>query len=146
MKKNFYKIYKYFDKIEDKIRRKLIKSPIIYAFIGSLGVVMIWRGLWGIADELYIPYFVSLIIGILLTISTGLFVSFFVGDSIVLSGLKKEKRVDEKTEKDIREEKEEISKIENEIEQIHKQSNKINKIEREVAEIKDLLIKNNFHE
>lgn len=146
MKKNFYKIYKYFDKLEDKIRRRLTRNPIIYAFIGSLGVVMIWRGLWGIADELYIPYFVSLIIGILLTISTGLFVSFFVGDSIVLSGLKKEKRVDEKTEKDIREEKEEISKIENEIEQIHKQSNKINKIEREVAEIKDLLIKNNFHE
>ena len=42
---------------------------------------------------------------------TGTFVSFFIGGRLLLSGLMKEKRIDEKTAEEIAEEETEIEKI-----------------------------------
>ena len=123
----FKRIYKFLDKVEDKIRIKLSHHPLLYAFIGSVGVVLIWRGVWHIADNLNMPGWMSLILGVLISVFSGLFVSFFVGDKIIISGIKEEKRVDEKTEEEKKKEeitlseiKKDLEKIEDEIEEIKK--------------------------
>lgn len=104
MLKKIKNVFKYFDHLETKIRHSLSHWPIVYAFIGSIGVVLIWRGVWMIADDLNMPGFVSMLLGVLISVSTGLFVSFFVGDSIIITGIKQEKRIDEKTEEEIKQE------------------------------------------
>src|SRR3989338_7814156 len=80
----------YFDKLEDGIRARLSRMPILYTFIGGVAIVLFWRGVWITADEFPIltgP--VSILIGFLVLLLTGFFVSFFVGDVIILSGQQK---------------------------------------------------------
>lgn len=114
----FLRIFKFFDKLEDKIRYKLSHLPILYAFIGSIGIVLIWRGIWVMADNVNMPGWVSLFLGILLTIITGLFVSFFIGDKIIISGVTKDKRIDEKTEEELKEEATLLKEIKKDIKEI----------------------------
>ena len=64
------------------------------------------------------PGWVSLVLGILLTMLTGLFVSFFIGENILISGLNKEKRIDEKTEEEIHKERTVLVEMEKEIKKI----------------------------
>lgn len=114
----FKKVYKFFDKLEDKVRGKLTHYPIFYAIIGSIATVSIWRGIWEVSDLWGIPGWVSAVGGVLLATLTGLFVSFFIGENIIISGLNKEKRTDEKTEKEIHEERSTIENIKKDIEEI----------------------------
>ena len=62
---------------------------------------------------------------------TGLFVSNFIGERIVISGLKKEKKVTDKSIDEIQEEENEIKRLER----------KIDLIMKEVSSIKDELAK-----
>ena len=103
-------ITKFLNHLEIKIRHQLSHWPIVYAFIGSIGVILIWRGVWMIADDFSMSGLFSMLLGVFISISTGLFVSFFVGDKIIISGIKQEKRIDEKTEDEIK--KEEITLVE----------------------------------
>jgi hypothetical protein len=114
----FKAIYKYFDKLEDRIRRRLTHFPLIYAFIGSIGIVSIWRGIWVISDNWNLSGFESLFWGVLITMLTGLFVSFFIGENIIISGLNREKRTDEKTEEEIKEDKAFLISIKKDIKDI----------------------------
>jgi len=98
-----------------KFRHELSHWPITYAFIGSIGVVLIWRGVWMIADSMEMSGFISLALGVFISIISGLFVSFFVGDKIIISGIRHEKRVDEKTEAEIKAEEDTLVKIEKEL-------------------------------
>lgn len=50
---------------------------------------------------------------------TGTFVSFFIGEEIIMSGLREEKRIDQKTEDDIRKEEARLAQIIKEIEEMH---------------------------
>ncbi|MCX7589552.1 MAG: hypothetical protein N2Z85_01265 [Patescibacteria group bacterium] len=143
------KIYKFFDKLEDKIRTKLSHWPIIYGFFGGIGVVLFWRGVWHTADYLSellyfvtfsgprtiynieIPWWdgpISLIIGSVLLLTTGLFVSSFIGNEIIISGLKGEKKITEKTEEELREETIKLKKAINDLEEIKTKINDIEKI------------------
>ena len=97
----FKQVYRFFDKLEDKIRGRLTHFPIIYAIIGSVGIVSIWRGIWEISDNWGIPGWLSVFGGIAISMLTGLMVSFFIGENIIISGLNKEKRIDEKTEDEV---------------------------------------------
>lgn len=102
----------FFDKIEDKVRGRLSHYPIVYAFIAGVGVVLFWRGVWHTAD--IFPFMtgpVSLLISLAILLLTGLFVSFFVGDSIIIAGIRREKKIIEKTEAEIETEKEELDDI-----------------------------------
>lgn len=121
-------IVRFFDRLEDKIRARLSRSPILYSLIGGVGVVLFWKGTWEVAETIPSLYgWPSLVLGVLIMLPTGLLVSFFIGDSIVLSGLKREKKLAEKTEQEILAEKnvaEELSK-------------KIDHIERDVHKIKE---------
>ncbi len=119
------RIINFFDKTEDKTRSRLSHYPIIYAFIGGLAVVMFWRAVWETIDMLwridniFLYWFfyppVQIIISIIILLATGLMVSNFIGDRILLSGLKKEKKIEEKTEEIIKEEEITLKHIKEEI-------------------------------
>ncbi len=124
------KVIKFLDKLEDKIRFSLSKRPIIYTLIGGIAIVLFWRGVWLTAD-LY-PFLtgpVSLVISIVILLVIGLFVSFFIGDQIIISGMKQEKKITEKTELEIREGETKIYEIKKELDMIL----------NELAEIKNKL-------
>ncbi|MEK7481764.1 MAG: hypothetical protein AAB464_00505 [Patescibacteria group bacterium] len=125
------KIIKFFDKIEDKIRSFLSRHPIIYAFIGGIGIVLFWRGVWHTAD--LFPFLngpISIIISSVILLLTGLFVSFFIGHSIILSGLKQEKKIEEK----------EISEIETEMDILKKEKDLVNGIYSRLEKIEKTMI------
>lgn len=114
------KIIRFFDKLEDHVRGALSLYPIIYAIIGGVCVVLFWRGVWHTADILmakggvlatifYEPYTILWTIFIMLL--TGLFVSFFIGERIVISGLKHDKKLFEKTAEEVAAEESEITNV-----------------------------------
>lgn len=131
-------IRRYFDKLEDRVRAKLSHKSIFYAMIGGLSTVLFWRGTWHTADILqakggiwawifYEP--VTVIWCSLILLMTGLFVSNFIGERVIISGLKNEKKSTDKTQ-------EEIDKEENEIKNMR---TKVNQISKDIEEIKNAL-------
>lgn len=131
------KIFHFFDKIEDATREHLSTMPIFYAIIGGITIVIFWRGIWDVADHLeslggiwafLFDPLISVILSVLVLLATGLFVSFFIGDRIILSGLKHEKKIEEKTESEVREEETMLSKL----------STKLDRIEKELLDLKSM--------
>src|SRR3989344_3339526 len=92
------KVVRFFDKLEDKIRAKLSHTPIFYGFLGGIGVVLFWRGVWHIADDINLSSIVSIITGSIILLLTGVFVSAFVGNRLIISGLIGEKKLAERAE------------------------------------------------
>lgn len=136
----FNPILRFFDKLEDRVRARLSHRSIVYAFIGGAMVVLFWRGIWHTGDILmhqggFLGWFfyepITLIWTSAVLLLTGLFVSSFIGERIVISGLKKEKKITDKTE-------EEVQKEENKIEVLNA---KLNSIMNDLAEIKNDLAK-----
>ena len=118
----------FFDKLEDRIRISLSHHPIPYAFIGGIGVILFWRGIWETAD--LFPWFtapLSIVVGLIILLLTGLLVSFFIGDSIILSGFKREKKLAEKTESEVRSEKDIMESMVTELKTIDEDLKKLEK-------------------
>ncbi len=131
------KVVRFFDKVEDVTREHLSQFPITYSIIGGIAVVLFWRGVWETADLLatrfeslslffYPPVQVLFSVAVLLL--TGLMVSVFIGDRIILSGLRHEKKLEEKTKELVGEEvvtlahiKEEIHRLRKEVQHMQKQ-------------------------
>jgi len=128
------RIIKFFDRLEDRIREKLSRKPILYAFLGGFGVVLFWRGVWLIADESNISSFFSLILGSLILLFTGAFVSTFIGNKLIISGLYKEKKLTEKTKNEIKTEEFQIEQLQKTIDRVEK---KIDGLEVEIKENND---------
>ena len=135
----FKKILNFFDKLEDYVRGHLSRYPIVYTLIGGVAIVLFWRGVWHTADILqeqggwlgwlfYEP--TNMVIVTIILLATGLFVSYFIGDTILLSGMRGEKKIADKTEREIREEEFEIKKIQASIKEI----------EKDVEQIKEAVI------
>lgn len=132
------KIVNYFDKLEDKVRVRLSHRSILYAFIGGTGTVLMWRGIWHTADILmakggawgwifYEP--ITLIWSAVILLMTGLFVSNLIGERVIISGLKKEKKITDKTEVEVDKEGDEIRSMREKIIQI---SNSIEEIKNKL--------------
>ena len=105
-------VVNFFDKLEDHVRARLSHTPVLYAFVGGIGVVLFWKGVWETTE--YVPHLFgpgSLILGSVLLLMTGLFVSVFIGDNIVLSGFRREKKLAEKTEGEVKKEEETIETL-----------------------------------
>lgn len=97
------RIIAFFDRTEDEIRASLSHRPVLYALIGGVGIVLFWKGVWETAEYFAIldgP--TSIILGATITLASGLFVSFFIGDSIILSGYTHQKKIAEKTEEEVK--------------------------------------------
>ncbi len=135
----FKKILNFFDKFEDYVRGHLSRYPIVYTLIGGVAIVLFWRGVWHTADLLqaqggwlgwlfYEP--TNMIIVTIILLASGLFVSYFIGDTILMSGMKGEKKLAEKTEQELKEEEFEIKKIQASIKEI----------EKDVEQIKEAVI------
>jgi hypothetical protein len=124
------KTIRFFDKLEDKVRGALSHVPILYSIIGGVLVVLFWRGVWHTADILmakdgilgfifYEP--IQVVLTILGLLITGLAVSIFIGDRIILSGILHEKKIEEKTEELVKEEEVSLVGIRNEIRELRKE-------------------------
>jgi hypothetical protein len=134
IKTMFKKIFRFFDTFEESIRTHLSRHPILYTFIGGIAIVLFWRGVWHTADIIqgyggiwgflfYEP--VNLVISVIVLLGTGLFVSYFIGDNILISGLRREKNLYKKTEKEIRENEVTLSDIKHEVDEIKEEMDDI---------------------
>ena len=139
-----HKIFNFFDKFEDRVRGTLSNYPITYTLIGSTSIVLFWRGVWHTADSLMAKGGVlgfifnegiSLVIVTLILLATGLFVSYFIGDAILISGLKQQKKRTEKTKKDIEDEEQEIKALRSTIKEMKAEVDEIREIVRSVNSI-----------
>lgn len=120
---------KFFDRLEDKIRGHLSHYPIAYAFVGGVGVILFWRGVWHTADLFaFMTGPVSTIIGVAIMLLVGLFVSFFIGDSIIITGIKREKKLAEKTELELETEKEELDQVRDMVKEMEQEVDGIKRI------------------
>ncbi len=130
------KIVNFFDRFEDHIRGHLSRYPILYTIIGGLAIVLFWRGVWHTADILqakggilgfifYEP--VSLLIVTAILLATGLFVSYFIGDAILLSGVKSQKKLAERTDKEIQEEEASLLQIKHAVQEIQEEVHQLKK-------------------
>jgi len=70
----------------------------------------------------FIDGVISIGASVVILLVSGLFVSFFIGDRIILSGLKKEKKMEEKTKEELDAE---MNKIEEKMEKIEENIEKI---------------------
>lgn len=122
---NIQSIVKFFDRLEDKIRGKLSHYPILYAFIGGVGVVLFWRGVWHLADDISLNNGLSLVFGTMILLFTGIFVTEFIGNKLIVSGLVGEKKLEEK----------EVDEIETEEDQIRNLQNTLTRLEKKLDHI-----------
>jgi len=136
-------ILSFFDKLEDKTRARLSHFPILYAFIGGVGVVLFWRGVWHTTDfltayilgETHVTWFsildgpLSFIVGTVILLVTGVYVSAFIGNRLIITGLSGDKKLAEKT-------KDEILTSEDEMKKIQKT---LDKVESEIEHLEEKL-------
>jgi len=150
----FKVVYRFFDKLEDRVRGALSHYPILYAFIAGSGIVLFWRGVWYSAD-VFMPKFIlwlnqffpglplydwdgplTILLAVLLLLLTGVFVSQFLGNEIIISGLKGDKKVVEKTEDEIKKEAQAIREL---TEEERREISSLKGIRDELAQIRKIL-------
>ncbi len=129
------KVLHFFRRGDDHIRSWLGHRPVLYALVGGVGVVLFWKGVWETAElapVLFGPG--SIITGVAMLMVTGLLISVFLGDRMILTDVlgeerlvKQEEQLAEKTEREVRSEKtttdyilHKIDKIDAELEHIEK--------------------------
>ena len=119
------KIARFFDKLEDKVRGHLSHYPIFYALLGGIGVVLFWRGVWHTADDFGMRSITSLIIGTSILLLTGVFVSAFIGNKLIISGLIGEKKLEEKEQSEIQIEETQIKNLQKTLDRLEEKLNHI---------------------
>lgn len=136
-------IVRFFDKLEDRIRGFLSHWPILYGMIAGAGIVLFWRGVWHTADMIvyiyanWVPGYgvdltntlwwdgpLSIVVGTVILLLCGVFVSEFIGKEIIISGLRGEKKLTEKTERELKTEVSAIAEIRELVRDIHKTTQK----------------------
>jgi hypothetical protein len=129
------KMTRFFDRLEDDVRALLSRHLLTYSLIGGVGVVLFWRGVWETSDMLmrssvifgwlfYPP--IQVVLSTVVLMLTGLFVSVFIGDRIIISGIRHEKKLEENTEDLVKQEvvtlhhvREEIRTLRKELQEMH---------------------------
>lgn len=134
-------------RIKWRITIILSHRPGLYAFIVGVGIVLFWRGVWHTVDNLHSYYNgylsmdsvmspwwdgpLSLVTSILILYFTGAFISSFIGNELILSGLRGEKKLTEKTESELQNETRAISDIKDSLVHI---SDKLSDLEKKVRD------------
>jgi len=119
------RVVRFFDRFENRIRGFLSRYPIVYGFVAGVGIVSFWRGVWETSDLLKIPALASLLFGFLLLLAIGVLVTEFLGNRIIISGLRGEKKIEEKTLQEIEDEEMFLSSLKNKIDRIEKMIEKL---------------------
>ena len=125
------KIVKFFDKLEDRVRGKLNRYPILYAFLGGIGMVLFWRGVWYVADDINTSGIISIIIGSVILLMTGLLVYVFTGKRTTVSSLVDEKKLVEKVKDEIETEESKLKNLQNTLDRLEK---KLDHIDKDIEE------------
>lgn len=130
------KIVKFFDRLEDVLREGLSLYPILYALVGGFSTILLWRAVWHTADILkntgndFLTWFFyepnQIWINTILLLMIGLFVSIFVGPHVLISGLRKERKIEEKVVEAEKTEEVTLSHVRDEIKKLEKQVEEIN--------------------
>jgi len=139
-----------FSKFEQRITVYLSHRPKLYALVVGVGVVLFWRGVWHTADQVHTclsysriclsidattsPWWdgpASLLVGLIILYFTGAFISSFIGNELILSGLRGEKRLTQKTEGEVEGEVSAIAEIQDALNSIEK---KMVDLERKVRD------------
>ena len=135
-------------KLREKITIFLSHHPKLYALVVGIGIVLFWRGVWHTTDSIhgYLSFYqknstigsffsswwdgpLSLAVGVLILYFAGAFISSFIGNELILSGLRREKRLAQKTESEVKGEKQFILDIKNELGDM---TGKIEQLEKEI--------------
>lgn len=113
-----------FTQTEKKLRRKLRMHHFLFAFLGGVGIVLFWYGIWETAGsilEIYPP--LSVLIGMTILSIMGIFIMEIVGKEALSEEIEEVERGEKKISKEIvrmgRDEKAifaELEKVEHEIE------------------------------
>lgn len=111
---------KFIHRLEERIRVLLSHHPKLYALIVGIGIVLFWRGVWHTADLTHMlwnyyqndltidlvaspwwdgPW--SFLVGTAMLYFTGAFTSSFIGNELILSGLRGEKKLNQKEQLEI---------------------------------------------
>ncbi len=123
-----------FHRLSDRIRAYLSHYPKLYALVAGIGIVLFWRGVWHSIDtfHLVVDHYhtystidsarviwwdgpVSFVVGCIILYFTGAFVSSFIGNELILSGLRGEKKLNQKTEGEVKSEGNTIAEIKEEL-------------------------------
>ncbi len=135
-------LFKSIRRIEARIRGRFSHVPVLYAFLGGSLMIIFWRGIWhttdmleakeGILSFIFYPP-ITLVWSGLLMLFIGVFIPLFIGEQIILSGLKQEKTFNEKTKKEIDEEEVSLDRV----------NERIIGLERQIEELKSLILEKN---
>lgn len=118
----------FFDKLEDRVRGWLSRVPILYAAIGGVGVILFWRGVWHVTDTIDPSNgILSVIVGALLLLISGAFVSSLIGNRLILTGIRGEKKLTEMTQEEIETEESQIKSIKNTLLKVEERLGEIEK-------------------
>ncbi len=90
-----------FLKIEDRARKYFERIPFIHAFLAGVGVILFWRGVWEIADIYHFDPTISIVVGIIMLVSIGLFTHTFIGNAIIIKNVKHEINIEKENRKDL---------------------------------------------
>lgn len=129
-------------KLFNRVHIFLSHRSYLYATIVGAGIVLFWRGVWHTTDSIHLfivhhgrtvpvenfPWWdgpLSFIIGCFILYITRAFVSSFIGNELILSGLRIEKKIAKKTE----------GEIENEISTITDIKHTLGAISRKLEEL-----------
>ena len=137
-------------RLATRIHIFLSHHTFLYAFIVGVGIVLFWRGVWHTVDliHLYISHYhatasidlaehpwwdgpLSLLAGSLILYISRAFVSSFIGNELILSGLRTEKKLPRKTEDNLKTEVSAITDIKDEIETI---THKLGDLEEQIKD------------
>ena len=125
-------------KCREKTTAYLSHRPKLYALMVGVGIVLFWRGVWHTTDFVH-TYFnvyqnnltvsgsfspwwdgpLSLVVGVVVLYFTGAFISSFIGNELILLGLRGEKRLSQKVEGEVRTEIDSILDIKNGLSEIN---------------------------
>lgn len=119
------------------LRAKLSRHPILYTFIGGVAIVLFWKGVWDTAD--LFPFLggpVLILISSVVLLVTGLFISFFVGDRMILTNLASEERRVKKAEEAVETEEVTLEEVKSTLQHIDEEIHALKDAEQKQAQEK----------
>ena len=154
MKKIINSVVGYFDKLEDRVRMRISRYPIFFALIGGFAIVEFWRGVWQLSDYVLFKWLgllptevwsnvISIVVGTTIILITGLYVSLFISDGVLVSGIKRDRKEFEKEIEKIKKDEtnlvSHVAEIKMTNEKVCNVENDVTLLRKEIAEIKELL-------